>query len=716
MKFVQVAESLAYGDAIANDVVAIDGLLREMGSCGGIFATNSENIDKRYLHKIAEPLRALPVLDKDDVLLLHHAISNDFCYKVPSLKCKKILIYHNITPPDFFDGLDEGLKNATAKGLVQTRYLHDKVDGCIADSEFNKKNLENMGYKCPIYVCPILVNFEDYAKEPDQKIIEKFDDEYVNIIFVGRISPNKKQEDIIRTFALYKKYYNAKSRLFLVGSTGLARYAGQLRDYAEVLGLDDVYITGSVTFADVLAYYRIADVFLCMSEHEGFCVPLLEAMYFDVPIIAYSSSAIPWTLGGCGILLPDKNFLVAAGLINELVTDDDLRKKIVEGQKKRCLEFSYQNTSAQIRHVLENIDEFDSSSKKYVIESKSDDNNFDVLVVIKASDWPIAKKAIPYIRENLRPRHIIFVSSQELQDQLPNDDFYRYIDENKVCEGMSLASVRQLLKEKGGDPRWAGWFLQQFIKLYYAFITEDRYYLGWDADTLPLTKIDFFDHDTQKPYFTLKREYVDAYFATIKNLFGYSKSRYESFIAEHMLFDAKICREMIMEIESLPHIQGNTFYEKCIAASEFRLWNQTFSEYETFGTYIFHNHPEAYKIRRLRTLRPGREFLGDNPDKGLLEWASKNFDTISFEQWSTPIRESVSLCNQKGIRQVFPFSFIIKAICRWIKIKSYICVSKKKEYRDMYNSLKKKMGFDYFFGEDSAYTGEIDTSFSDRPC
>jgi len=709
MKFIQVSESLAYGDAIANDIVAIDKLLRQMGTCGGIYVTNNKNIDKRYVHKIAEPIDIFPTPDKDDVLLLHHGISNDFCYKVPSLKCKKVLIYHNITPPEFFDGLDEGLKNATNKGLVQTRYLHDKVDCCIADSEFNKNNLENMGYKCPIYVCPVLINFEDYSKEPNQKIINKFDDDYINVLFVGRISPNKKQEDVIRTFALYKKYYNAKSRLFLVGSTGVKSYAKQLKDYAELLKLDDIYITGSVEFSDILAYYHVADIFLCMSEHEGFCVPLLEAMHFNIPIIAYSCSAVPWTLGGCGILLPDKNFLVAAGLINELVNDETLRQNVITGQKNRCIDFTYQNVAARIKDVLGQISRLDSSEKAHTIESDSKNNDFDALVVIKASDWPIAKKAIPYIKENLKPRHIILVSSKELQNQLPDDNFYRYIDENKVCEGLSLTSVKRLLEKNGGDARWAGWFLQQFIKLYYAFITEDPYYLVWDVDTLPLTQIDFFDRETRKPYFTVKREYVEAYFETIKNIFGYNKSRRESFIAEHMLFDASICREMILEIESFNHISGNTFYEKCIAASEFGPWNQTFSEYETFGTYVFHNHPKSYEIRRLRTLRPGREFLGDNPDEDMLEWASKDFDTISFEQWSTPIRESVSLCSRKGIRQVFPFSFIIRATCQWIKIKNFIGLSKNKEHYETYISLKNKMGFDYFFGDDPAYTGEIES-------
>ena len=176
MKIVQVSESLAIGDAVANDVVAINELLIEMGFKSSIFVSNSSNISKKYLHKIAEPISKLPALYEDDILLFHHAIANDFCYKIPEIKCTKVLIYHNITPPKFFEGIHEGFREATSRGLEQIKELNNNFDFCIADSEFNKNDLKLMGYKCPIYVCPVLIPFQEYKISPNIHIINKYTD------------------------------------------------------------------------------------------------------------------------------------------------------------------------------------------------------------------------------------------------------------------------------------------------------------------------------------------------------------------------------------------------------------------------------------------------------------------------------------------------------------------------------------------------------------
>ena len=143
-----------------------------------------------------------------------------------------------------------------------------------------------MGYTCPIDVLPILIPFDDYAKTPSQQVIDRYSDGYTNLIFTGRIAPNKRQEDVIRAFYDYKKFYNPKSRLILVGGhNGMERYYHRLKSYINALELEDVVFPGHIKFDEILAYYKIADVFLCQSEHEGFCVPLVEAMYFDVPVV-----------------------------------------------------------------------------------------------------------------------------------------------------------------------------------------------------------------------------------------------------------------------------------------------------------------------------------------------------------------------------------------------------------------------------------------------
>ena len=178
-------------------------------------------------------------------------------------------------------------------------------------------------------------------------------DEKPSILFVGRVAPNKKHEDIIAAFHCYKKRYNKDARLFLIGSSGgMERYRQRLEEYVDKLNTEDVIFTGKISFDQLLAYYNISDVFLCMSEHEGFCVPIIEAMYFNLPVIAYSSSAIPATLGGAGILLPEKDPLLTAGVINRVITDTQLREKIVSSQRKRLSDFSQESISEMFKNYL----------------------------------------------------------------------------------------------------------------------------------------------------------------------------------------------------------------------------------------------------------------------------------------------------------------------------------------------------------------------------
>ena len=210
------------------------------------------------------------------------------------------------------------------------------------------------GYSCSIDILPILIPFQDYEKKPDQKIIRTYtQDGYTNILFTGRIAPNKKQEDIIRIFYFYKKRYNCKSRLFLVGSYGgMERYYQRLQDYVDMLHLEDVYFTGHIRFEEILAYYKIADAFVCMSEHEGFCVPLVEAMYFGVPILAYDSSAVADTLGGSGFLTDTKDPLVNAGVLDRILRDEDLQKSILAKEKERLRDFENDTVTKEFERCL----------------------------------------------------------------------------------------------------------------------------------------------------------------------------------------------------------------------------------------------------------------------------------------------------------------------------------------------------------------------------
>lgn len=358
MKIIQLLPTLAFGDAVSNDTINLKQVIKELGYKTEIYA---ENIDSRLPSGVVHSIKKMPNIDSDDILLYHLSTGTKLNYQVADYECKKILIYHNITPPHFFKGYSEASYNLSDNGLKEAAYLSDKVDYCLADSEFNKKNLVEMNYKCKIDILPILIPFADYMKKPNKSIIKRYNNDAINIVFTGRIAPNKKQEDIIEAFFYYKKYINRTARLFLVGSySGMEKYYEQLKGYVKALGLNDVYFTGHIKFNEIIAYYKIADLFLCMSEHEGFCVPLIEAMFYDVPIIAYDSTAIADTLAGSGLLLKEKQPMETAELMNKLITDKNLRQDVIKNQRIRLKDFDYETIK---RKFSKYINEFIEDKK-----------------------------------------------------------------------------------------------------------------------------------------------------------------------------------------------------------------------------------------------------------------------------------------------------------------------------------------------------------------
>lgn len=353
MKVIQMLPTLSYGDGVGNDAVAIDAVLKRCGYTTKIYA---ENIDHRISPHIVSPINDLGYSDENDIILYHLSTGSNLNRAFTKMAARKVVIYHNITPPIFFHGYSPKSESLCACGLKEAEIISPYIDYCLAVSEFNKQDLIRMGYKCPIDILPILIPFDDYKKKPSKKIVSKFNDDYTNIIFVGRLSPNKKQEDIIDTFFYYQKYINSKSRLIFVGSySGLESYYKRLNEYAKQLNISNIYFTGHIPFDEILAYYTIADLFLCMSEHEGFCIPLVEAMYFKIPIIAFKSTGVTDTLGDGGILLEKKDPFVAACMINKVVTSSDLKNQIARNQEKQLANFSTEHIESKFITYLSNF-------------------------------------------------------------------------------------------------------------------------------------------------------------------------------------------------------------------------------------------------------------------------------------------------------------------------------------------------------------------------
>lgn len=353
MKIINMIPILAFGDAVGNDTLAVHNSLKKAGYDSIVAASY---IDERLGGNLAVSTRDLSFIKPEDIVVYHLSTGHELNERFGSLNCRKIIKYHNITPPEFFFGYDKNAVASCIEGYRQTAALSDKPELVFADSAYNKEELIRMGYRCEIEVLPILIPFEDYRKEPDPEVMKQMDDGYTNIIFTGRVVPNKRQEDVIAAFDCYQKYYNPESRLILVGNCDcVSHYYDGLAAYVRALGVKNVIFTGHIKFPAILAYYRSADLFLSMSDHEGFCVPLVESMFFDVPVIAKDTSAVGWTLGGSGILLSDRDPKLAAGMMNRVLTDSQLKEKILQNQRERLSDFDNHKVEGQLLSRIKSL-------------------------------------------------------------------------------------------------------------------------------------------------------------------------------------------------------------------------------------------------------------------------------------------------------------------------------------------------------------------------
>jgi glycosyltransferase involved in cell wall biosynthesis len=325
----QVLATLGYGDAIGHEVLGIQRVLRDAGYQSEIFV---ETADQR-LERLTRDYRELVDFSHRDNLLLHHfSLGSKASRTAFALPDRMALIYHNITPPEYFVGLHRRLARQCFRGRRELRAYADRCDLAMGDSEFNRLDLESLGFSRTA-VLPVVPDFTHLDREPRWMLAQEFDDEWSNIVFVGRVITNKKIEDLIRSFHAYHTIFNPRSRLIIVGAySGFERYLASLNHLAASLDATHVHFVGHVTDEELVAFYEIADLFLCASEHEGFCVPLVEAFYKEVPVLAYAATAVPATMDGAGVLYHDKTPAHVAHLMDAILSNAALRDRIIEGQ------------------------------------------------------------------------------------------------------------------------------------------------------------------------------------------------------------------------------------------------------------------------------------------------------------------------------------------------------------------------------------------------
>ena len=338
------------GDAIGDSARRVRALLREMGHQSDLYAMT-----------IDDDLRGdvIPWTDasakKGDLTIFHFALVSPMTAEFAKLPAGRVLQYHNVTPAHFFAGYDPAIFRLAKLGREDLQTLVGRTDVALGDSEYNRQELEALGFT-NTGVFPIAIDTRRITDAPRRPALEAVLNEegWTNFLFVGRIVPNKKIEDHIKLAEHYKRYVDEQYRFVFVGRTDATpRYYAAIRALLERYRMPQgrFIFTGPVPDEDLATYYRTASVYISLSEHEGFCVPLLEAMAADVPVLAYSSTAVPDTLGGAGVQFAPKDLEYAAELLGELAYNDDLRTQVIARQRARLADFG----DDRIRKELERL-------------------------------------------------------------------------------------------------------------------------------------------------------------------------------------------------------------------------------------------------------------------------------------------------------------------------------------------------------------------------
>ena len=347
----QFVSSFSPRDAVGNIIFAIRKTLRDAGYVSEIYA---ENIHPE-LENEANLYTEFEKKNSNNLLIYHHGFASNLVDFLLPLNNRIILVYHNITPAHFFKGVDDQTANGCTLGREQLDLLKNKSIAAFCFSRYSETELKQKGFKKTFVVTPILNLKGNYGKNVEFQI--KSSNDMINIISVGRVVPHKKLEDLLKVFACYNECINKNSHLFLIGKYNQTEpYYQWLQSVIKTLNLKNVNFFNDVTDKDLKSYYDNASIYLSMSEHEGFCLPIVEGMLHHVPILAYGAAAIPETLGDGGILLKEKKYREIAEMIQIVVEDEKIKNKIIENQENRLRDLdpniAQKEFLKQIEHVL----------------------------------------------------------------------------------------------------------------------------------------------------------------------------------------------------------------------------------------------------------------------------------------------------------------------------------------------------------------------------
>jgi glycosyltransferase involved in cell wall biosynthesis len=346
----QLVHTLSYGDAISGEVLAIKRFFKEQGLESEVYALNVHPLLKGEAQNIED----LPA-DLSCTLILHYSLGSPLnSIYLNANKCQRSLIYHNLTPAHWFKGVNPRISRDIDQGLEELPELCKVSDLILADSEFNALELKTYGFRSEVLGLPIDENkWSQPRNEGIYNLVKQTPG--IHLLHVGRLAPNKCIQDIIKTFYFLHHSIEKQSTLWLVGiDIDTELYSFELKSLVEQLHLRDaVRFVGCMADSEVKALYEAGSVYICMSEHEGFCLPLIEAMHFSMPVIAYAQGAVPATLGRGGVLVKEKRHAEMAELIAELANpSSELRKKTILEGRKRVEELSHAKFKENLKKLF----------------------------------------------------------------------------------------------------------------------------------------------------------------------------------------------------------------------------------------------------------------------------------------------------------------------------------------------------------------------------
>lgn len=353
MKIHQIVAGYRKYDAISDVANLLRGIVRSWG-CGSEIYCNARSVAPESRGEVRDLDKLPDEVSSGDIVVLHLSIGCEANAVFSRLGCKKVILYHNITPPEFFEITNKATSAVLVEGRRQMKALAGVADLNAAVSAFNADELVAAGYNdVKVFPLPIDINrFAPGAFDASDAPFERSDGD-MNILFVGRFAPNKKIEDLVKVFYFLSKI-EPRARLFHIGAmVGMEAYSSIVTVYAEMLRLERVHFLDVVTQRALNAAYANADAFLCMSAHEGFCAPLVEAMLHKLPVFALAKAAIPETLGGAGVLFgsPPDYPLIAESIASVLRTPR-LKAAVVRRQDQRIAEIFNRDISAEFSSLL----------------------------------------------------------------------------------------------------------------------------------------------------------------------------------------------------------------------------------------------------------------------------------------------------------------------------------------------------------------------------